>query len=191
MGLEFTDPSWDDLRFPMTGNRVDVSNGRIDYDYFNCTMGFQQNARYPNEPICMLAQLPHAKEYGTPIRPHIHWLQQATDMPNWLLAYQVIRKNEAAIIETDYSNFTLLPWAANAFTFIPGGMHQITVFDEIPLVSEELSDCIKFVLFRDSSNISGEFSGADPSSLTEHVLEFDGHVKFDGLGSHGEFSKTI
>ena len=49
--------TWDDIKFPLFGQRLDVSSGRIDYNFEDCTVDFENNARYPEEPICILGQL--------------------------------------------------------------------------------------------------------------------------------------
>ena len=179
---------WDDLKFPFTGVGLDDTSGRIDYDYFNCSIGFQANARYPEEPICALCQMPHKWNEGTYIVPHIHWIQQAADVPNWLLAYKINPLGEAISVETDYSNYTLLT-SSTVFTYVSGGLFQISSFGNIDMTGYQISDCIQFVIFRDSANASGQFAGADPSALVEHVVEFDVHYQVHTVGSRQEYIK--
>jgi len=179
---------WEDLRFPLSGQRLDSSSGRIDFNYFNGGVDYQSNARYPDEPVSMLAQLSHGTKFDE-IRPHMHWLQISSDVPNWLLAYKVIENSETTTKETDFSNHTLLTIQSHAFTYVSGNLVQISSFGAIDISSLGISDCIHFVLFRDSSNTSGEFSGADPSSSVEFVYEFDVHYEIDTIGSRSEFTK--
>ena len=183
------DLRWNDLRFPFTGSNIDVGSGRLDYDYFNGGIGFQANARYPNEPVFSVAQLPHSWKIGTMVRPHIHWLQQSANEPNWLLAYKFSENGAANAIETDYSNYTFLTKASNAFTYTSGVILQITNFGMIDTTGLGLSDTIDFAFFRDNNNTSGEFAGSDPSNLVEIVKEFDVHYQIDDRGSSDEFSK--
>jgi hypothetical protein len=191
MGNLYAQGAWDDLRFPLMGRNLDSTSGRIDYDYFNCAVGYQANARYPDEPVCMLAQMPHEWIEGSTIKPHMHWIQQSANEPNWLLCYKIVAKNTAITIETDFTNYTFLKKDSNAFTYSSGNLHQITLFPSIDMTGKSLSDCIQFALFRDSTNVSTEFAGADPSALVEYVWEFDVHYQADGLGSIQEFSKTL
>ena len=181
--------AWDDLKFPASIQQLDLTTGRLSIDYFNGGVVFSSNARFDDEPISMLAQFPHAWKAGTGIRPHIHWLQQGSDEPNFLLAYKIMKNGEAITLETDYSNYTLLTKNSNAFVYSSGVLAQITTFGEIDTTGMKISDLIHFVLFRDSANASGEFVGADPSAIDEIVLEFDVHILNDTFGSFLEFSK--
>ena len=179
---------WDDLRFPFTGNRVDVSQGRLSYNYFNCGVGFDSDARFPDEPVSSFVQMPHAWLAGSTIGPHFHWIQQSADMPNFMLAWRKVKNDDIVGVQTDFSNYTLVPWELNAFDFAVGKM-QITTFPDIDMSDMGISDSLQAVFFRDSANTSGEFSGADPSSLSEIVCEFDIHYQIDGFGSNKEFIK--
>lgn len=182
---------WDDLKFPLTGSRLDTASGRLDYNFFVGGVGFAATARYPEEPISMLAQLPHAWAYGTGIRPHIHWLQQSSDIPNWLLAYKIQGQGAAATIDTDFSGYTFAKLSTHAFTYESGIIAQISGFPEIDMTGYGLSDIIHFVLFRDSTNVSGLFAGADPSAIEEFSTEFDVHYLIDKLGSDDEYTNDV
>jgi hypothetical protein len=181
---------WDDLRFPLSGENFDISSGRVDTDYFNGTVIFANNARYPDEPGKITCQMPHRWKEGSEIRPHIHWKQQSANEPNWLLAYKIEKNGEASAIETDYSNYTLLTKDTDSYTYVSGVLNQITNFGSIDMTDVSLSDHIIFLLFRDTENTSGEFSGSDPSSLAEHMYEIDVHYQIDqDRGSRQEFIK--
>jgi len=179
---------WDDLRFPAQGNRMDVSAGRLDYDFFNGAIGYQQNARYPEEPVSMIAQMPHEWKEGSIIRPHIHWIQRGSTEPNWLLAYKIIPKGQTQTVETDFSGHTLLIKTSNAFTYTAGSIHQITNFGDIDMSLGTVSDIVHFVLFRDNDDFTGLFGGSD-SGITEYLTEFDVHYQIDTMGSNREFIK--
>lgn len=181
---------WDDLKFPFAGRNIDVASGRIDYNYYNGSISYQSNARYPDEVVSMLAQLPHAWKEGSEVRPHIHWLQQSVDEPNWLLGYKIYDNGQSGNIDTDYSNHTFVTVDNNTFTYTSGNLVQISRFPAIDMTGYGLSDMIHFVFFRDTANTSGEFVGTDPSGLVEHVIEFDIHYQTDqARGSRQEFIK--
>lgn len=182
-GRNPTTPSWDDLRFPATGQTVDVSGGRIDYDYDECGVAFQDNARYPQEPIVMAAQMPHSWIQGTAIRPHIHWLQSAADVPNWLVQYRTVVNGEAP------SAWTLAAAETLVFTYTSGTILQISSFPEIDMTGLNISDFVDIRLFRDTGNDSALFSGADPLTGNALVKELDIHYRIDGFGSTQEFTK--
>ncbi|MCP4273023.1 MAG: hypothetical protein GY781_13860 [Gammaproteobacteria bacterium] len=137
----------------------------------------------------MLAQMQHSWKNGSAVRPHLHWVQQGSDEPNWLLAYKVVDNGASVGVETDFTNYTLLKKSSNAFTYVSGNLAQITIFPEIDMTGMSTSDMIQFVLFRDSANISGEFAGSDPSAITELALEFDIHYQKDDRGSQDEYTK--
>jgi len=188
-GNQATVVGWDDSKFPFTGNNIDVASGRIDYSYPNGTISFQNNARYPNEAVSMLDQLSHKWKEGSEIRPHFHWLQQSANVPNWLMAYKIYDNNASATVDTDYTNHTFVT-STPVFTYTSGTLAQISVFPPIDMTGYTLSDMVHYVFWRDTSNASGEFAGADPSSSAEHVLEFDIHYQTDQeRGSRQEFIK--
>lgn len=186
------DGVWDDEKFPLIGQNIDQTSGRLGFDFFNGTVTFANNARYAeSETVSFTFQLSHAWKEGTNISPHIHWLQQhATNIPNWLLGYEIRKKNTTKVaLNTDFSNHTLLLPEAGVFTYSSGILEQITPFPDIDLTGCEISDIIHFCLWRDSLNTSGLFAGADPSNITEHVREFDVHALKDSAGSIPEFTK--
>ena len=178
---------WDDLKAPLQGQRLDTTSGRLDYDYFNGAVNFNANARYPDEPITILMQMPHGKKEGSNLRPHLHWLQESNATPNFLLAYKWIEINTVTTKETDFSNYTLLPINGAEFPY-QANLHQINIFDEIA-GTIGTSDCIAFALFRDSTNVSGLFAGADSYVGDVLAYEFDCHYQIDQLGSIQEFEK--
>jgi len=183
------DAVWDDLRFPFAGQSLDSPAGRIDYNYFNCAIGYQNNALYPTDRVCFLVQMPHEWLEGSDIETHMHWIQQGSAQPNWLLGYRIIKKGEQIGVQTDFSNYTLIPVDGNVFNYASGEIHQISDFATIDMTGTTISDCLQIAMWRDTTNASGEFTGSDPSSITELVLEFDIHYKIDSLGSRNEFTK--
>lgn len=188
--LILENPVWDDSKFPLTGQRLDTSAGRTDYNYFNGGVDFQDNARYPEEPISMLDQLSHKWKPGTNALPHLHWLQTVTGNPNWLLAYQILpNEDDTRTKNIDYSNHTLVK-GVPIFNYVSGVVDQITVFPEIDLSSyaDQTSLKIHYVLFRDSGDVSGLFGSSDTGLGTIFAYEFDVHMQYDRLGSNNEFS---
>jgi len=177
-------PRWDDLRFPATGARIDVSSGRLDYDYAECGINFQSNARYDNEPLCMVAQMPHSKKLGTEVRPHIHWDQNQAATPNWLLEWRWVNNGEqrGTWQQEIYTN--------NLYTYLSGNLQQLTEFPALqPPLNESVSSLLEFRVFRDSNNSSGLFAGADPYSGSALFKEFDLHYQIDSFGSPQEYTK--
>ena len=181
---------WKDAKFPFTGNRVNVSGGRVDYNYYNGGVDFANNARFnPDDCVSMLWQVNHDVQLQVNTRPHFHWHQISSAEPNWLIAYKKIKNNEAYTKETTFNNHTLLTKSSNAFTYTSGTLVQITVLPEIDMSDMGISDCIHFAFFRDVSNASGQFGGAEVGPVTEMAFEFDVHEPIDSLGSEQEYVK--
>jgi len=181
---------WDDATFPFTGQRVNVSGGRVDYNYYNGGVDFANNARYDiADCISFLWQVKHQVQVGVNTRPHLHWQQISSAEPNWLVAWKKIKNGSSYTKETDFSNHTLATKLSNLYTYTSGTLIQITKFPEIDMSDMGLSDMIHFAFFRDVANDSGEFGGAESGPATEMAFEYDVNVPIDGWGSEEEFVK--
>ena len=179
--------SWDDLRFPASGSQLFSAAGRIDYNYDDCTLDLQDTCIYPTDVLCYLPQMSHAKQLGSAIELHVHWLQNQNATPNWLLGYRWINIGETAIA---VGSETLVKWTENAITYSSGTIHQLTEFGSITKsVTDTLSSILQIRLFRDTTNVSTLFAGADPYTGDAQLLEFDIHFIKDGFGSNEEYVK--
>lgn len=187
--INYADTYYDDMLGPLVAAKMDISSGRIDYNYFNGAVAFQANARYPEEPAGIRMQIPHKWKPGTYTHPHIHWKQQSATKPNWLFAYKISENGEADIIETDYSNYTLDTIRNDVFTYSSGVLNQISEFDSIDMTGVGISDVFHVILFRDNDNTSGLFSGASPSIIVEYATDLDLHIEINEPGSANEYSK--
>lgn len=177
---------WDDLRFPLQGQRLDVSAGRIDYNYDECTVDFQDNTRYPNEVICFAAQMPHAKKMDSNAYVHLHWLQNQNATPNWLIETWWYNNGD----EVSSPTKTLSMWSSNELTYSSGTLAQITVFPVAsPPANEMVSSILKIRLFRDTANASTLFTGADPYIGTVQADELDIHYEINTFGSKLQYMK--
>jgi len=176
--------AWDDLRSPATGARIDTTTGRLDYNFTECGIEFAENARYPEEPLCIIQQMSHSKKLGTPVSPHIHWVQNSAEEPNWLIAYRVYSYGETV------PAFQLAKFEKTIFAYTGGDLAQITTFPEIECPDDEmLSLELDVILYRDSANTSGLFDGPDTYVGPVLYKEFDIHFEIDGFGSTYEFKK--
>ena len=182
--LGLTQPRWDDMRFPAISQQVDISAGRLDYDYVNCGVSFDATSRYPEDPICHIVQLPHSKRIGTELRPHIHWEQNQAATPNWLIEWRWVNNGE---LRGTYQQAAIVD---NAFAYASGNLQQISVFPTIPpIVREKTSSIMDVRIFRDSGNVSGLFAGADAYTGGALLKEFDIHYQVDSFGSQLEYTK--
>lgn len=174
---------WDDLRFQAFGQNLDIVAGRIDYNFTYCTVGFEIGARYPNEPLCILAQMPHSRKLGSVLKPHIHWVQSEINIPNWLIEYRWI-SNGGTIPLT-----TLKKYVSNSYAYSGSTIIQRTIFPDIIDTGFNISSLLTIRIFRDSANTSTLFTGLDPYTVTAELAEFDIHYEMDSLGSRTEHTK--
>lgn len=182
--LEFVGDAsvWDDLEGQLFAQRLDTSSGRIDYNFTDITVDFQTNARYPNEPVMSAHQMRHRYKFGTLMYPHLHWIQNQNDVPNWLLAYRVIENGGTV------GAFALAAWSSLAFVYSAGTILQIALFPTIAGVST-ISFSIDTKLYRDSANASGLFADTDPYTGVDSAKFFDIHFINDTVGSREEYVK--
>jgi len=184
---------WDDISNAIIAARLDTSTGRLDYDYFNAGVNFNSNARYPDEPVVIPIQLWHRLKYGSGavLRPHFHWLQEQSAVPNFILAYKKTSYGTATVKETDFTNYTLMKWDSNVFTYPGSGVFaQITKFPEIDISDMTISGSVDIVLFRDSADASGLFGASDPVGTDVTVKYNDSHAQLNQeRGSRQEYIK--
>lgn len=174
----FDPAAWDDLRFSLDAASLDSIVGRLDYDFENCGVLAQTNATYPDNPICMIVQFPHAKKLGTDINPHIHWIQNQNATPNLLMEYRWINNGgEVVTYQKAISSGAIFP-------YVSGNLLQICSWPDIsPPVGEKVSSMMDVRLFRDTTNASGLFAGADTYTGDVLLKEFDIHYETNRNGS--------
>lgn len=166
----FAYTGWEDMRFPATRVRRGATS-KPDFDYTNLGLLFPQND--DAEKIYISEQMPHAWQQGTPVRPHVHWIQESEDVPVWKLQYRFINNGDTP------GAFTTLTSASEAFTYVSGSLAQISLFPEIALGSFGTSALFDFIFYRDDNVVSGDVL----------VKTFDFHYKVDSFGSGQEYYK--
>lgn len=177
---------WDDLRFPASTARL-VPASRYSADTTNCGIIFDGGAtpaRYPDEALCHVVQLPHSWNEGTTIRPHMHWIQTDPTPPNWLLRYRFYNNGSAV---TAFTN--VIPATTEVFTYTSGSMLQISAFPNISMTDYKISCLGDVIIYRDYANASGLFAGAESGAPDVLYKEFDIHYEKDSWGSRDEFVK--
>lgn len=185
----YADSFWVDLLGPATGSRLDSNSTRYRFNFFNGTIEFDNDARNDEEPLVFEYQLLHEWKEGTNGKPHLHWPQQSADVPNWLVGYKLDNNGETGAIETDFTGYTFGVIQSHAYTYTSGVLNQISILPDFDLSGAGISSLLKVVLFRDTTNASGLFAGADPSALTEHISDLDIHIEVDMPGSRDEYVK--
>lgn len=176
---------WEDLRFPAAAFRLDSAATRYSYDFVNLGVEFDDNARYTEEVIGIIAQMSHGYLLGSGIDIHLHWEQNQNAVPNWLMDYRAYDIGEAS-----NGSWTTVTGTTVEIAYSSGSIHNITEFvsDWDPGLSE-VSGLVEIKLWRDTANTSGEFAGADGYTGGALTKEIDIHYQIDQPGSLGEYSK--
>lgn len=178
--------TYDDLSFPAIAQNLDVSSGRIDYDYTEQTIDFRDNARYPNEVLSITYQMRHTRKNDSNLFPHIHWFQNQNAFPNLLCEYRWY--NNGDLVPSSFTQ-VILSSADNIFPYTSGVLFQITQIAAINGVGKGLSSNIDIKLYRDSNNNSGLFTGPDSYSGDFKLKQLDLHFEQDMKGSRQPYVK--
>jgi len=171
------------------GKNLDTPSGRVDFDYINGVIKFQSNARFPNEPISLILNLPNSWKEGSDIIPILDWIQQSQEKPNWLLSYKFVSRGEEFEISTDYNNHLLKTISNELFAFQGNTISQTSVFEPIKTNGFKILDSIKINIFRDTENHSGLFQSIDLSGIDELIQSLSFILVKDGIGSSQENTK--
>jgi len=165
---------WDDLRFPFTQTKRG-SNDLPNFDYTDLGLLFPQNDA--TEKIYIIAQLPRHYEEHTGLRPHIHYIQDETEVPVFKMDYRWYRNGDAV----PESFTTLSTEATPVFEYSSGSILQILSFPEIEPISQvsKASSFVDIIVYRDDNVVTGDLL----------AKEFDIHYRIDSLGSEQEFIK--
>lgn len=171
--------AWDDLRFPFTGQRLDTSAGRIDYNFTENTVDFQDNAT-SNDQVNIIAQMQHEYAADTNVHPHIHWIQNQDADPAWRMDYRHYPNGGQVPAWTT----GVAPLTAREFTYTSGNMLQIT---EFPIISGSALSGYGVSWFMDIKIY--RVSASDSYSGDASAKEFDLHYIRDTRGSRQEYIK--
>jgi len=153
----------------------DLTEGTLDFKN-NCDL---------NDWALMNVQINHDWKAGSAVEPHIHWFQNASGTPNWLIQYRWQSSCQAKT-----TSWTSKKWTASACTYVSGTIHQITSFGTISApVGYGISDILQIRFIRDVADTSTLFGGADAYSGDAEALSSDVHIEVDTLGSRALYSK--
>lgn len=179
--------TWRDELGPLIGQRLESPGSDIVQDVAEGATTFKSSARYPTDYVTQTLQLNHDWFYST-VDFHVHYWQAPTAVPNFLAGYRWQINGEAK--ETAW---TLLPLTVGIFTH-PGVITLNQIFngatDITPPVTASLSEGFQVRIYRDYTNASGLFSGAETSGLDVSAWSSDMHRRSNTLmGSREEYSK--
>ena len=177
---------WRDELQSVTGAQITSPSADFQQNVAEASVTAEATARYPTDYITTNWQINHDWVLGSSIYPHIHWWQTEADMPNWLLAYRWQKQGTQKTMD-----WTELPWIANAAEWTAGTLNQITGFGaiEAPEGDGEVSDIVQIRLYRDVTNVSTKFGGAEASPLDQDIVNLDVHIQVDMFGSREEYQK--
>lgn len=177
---------WRDELQALIGARLESPSSDIVQNNAEGSLTFESTARYPTDYVTTNHQLNHDWANGTNIEVHLHWWQVAAAVPNWLVAYRWQKQGSAKT-----TTWTELPWSSNVFTYSAGTLNQITDFGVItpPVGYGQVSDIVQFRLYRDVTNVSTEFAGAEAAPGDVDAVNLDTHMQVNMLGSRQEYVK--
>jgi hypothetical protein len=180
--LNGTATTWDDLQGSVLS--LEKQGSGLSTNVAENTVDFTTGATL-NDYLYDNYQMKHKWMLGSNVHPHIHWEQTQANHPNFLIRYRWQRQGE---LKT--TAWTDLPMTEDAFTYAAGTLNQISSGGAIvPPTGYGLSDILEFQIFRDNSNDSGAFAGADPYTGDASIVFIDIHIEADTLGSNTEFVK--
>lgn len=178
--------TWRDELQPLIGSRLESPASDIQINIPEGSVTFEASARYPTDYAVVVLQINHDWELGSNVHVHIHWWQVIVEVANWLIATRWQKQGGAKT--TAWTNSII---SANAYAWTAGTLNQITEFTPIvpPVGYGEVSDILQIRLFRDVTNVSGLFAGAEAAPADIDVVNLDAHIKTDTLGSREEYVK--
>jgi hypothetical protein len=169
--LEGTASVWDDLLQPATSGKKGA-NDKPDFNYTEMTVDFPQNDT--TEILYFNIQLPHTWKEGSFVFPHVHFLQNQTNVPTFKIDHRWAGLGES------FSNWETYTMSTLVFPYTSGTVHQIVYGNPgISGAGKGLSSMLQIKLYRDDNVFTGDCS----------VLSFDIHIEISSLGSFTEFTK--
>lgn len=167
---------WDDLRFPLTRDKQGQSD-KPEYDFDNIGLLFPQND--PAEIAYITAQMSHAWDITTSLKPHIHYIQSQDVSPVFKVDY---RWYDNGCLPPE--SWTTISGYVSQFPYVGSGELQIENFEEMDPSAQNppisgMSSFIDIKLYRDDNEYVGDCL----------VKEFDIHYRMNTFGSQFEYIK--
>ena len=168
---------WKDLKGQLHGDKLYSPAGKITFNVDEITLDYATNAQYPIDMAVVTYEIEHSYKEGTDLYPHIHFMQDEDDSPNWLIEYRIVRNGE------NVTSWSLLEYISLEYTYTSGDILQVALFDKIDGTDLLISDFVDVRIYRDNSNASTLFSGVDTYSGLGRLKGIDLHYQSDTLGS--------
>ena len=165
------------MRFPATGNRVDVGGGVLDFNYPEKGIDFPSTATSAdNNSLHIIAQIPHSWVEGSSLYPHLHWIQNQNEPVAWEMSYRWYNNNE--IVPSSYSSTEVIK---TVFPYVSNNLLQISTFPILSGTGMKISSFLDIKISR--VGVNDNYTG---DALYK---EFDVHFQSDLPGSRQEFIK--
>lgn len=178
--------TWRDELGPLLGQRLQSPGSDITQNLPEGTITFKASARYPADYITYTLQLNHDWLVQSTCDFHVHWWQASAANVNWLVEYRWQVNGQAKT-----AGWTQLPLTSQIFTYAAGTLNQINdgSANITPPATAQLSDIFQVRLYRDYTNVSTLFAGAEASGLDVEAMSSDMHRRSDTIGSREEYAK--
>lgn len=163
---------------------IKVLGAGLTLDTTESTLDFSSAADLNDYAIANY-QINHDWKAGSVIYPHVHFFQNQNAKPNALIRYRW--QQECQPKTTAWFDY---PMTSLACPYTSGTINQIIYGNGItPPVNYATSDILQMRLFRDNTNASGQFSGANAYTGDWEVTSWDIHLEIDTLGSRTQYTK--
>ena len=163
---------WDDLKIPPTSTKRG-SNDLPHYDYTNLGLLFPENDA--SEKVYFTLIFPHGYIIGTDIFPHVHFIQDVSNLPTFKMDYRWYDQGESPPAFT-----TISTNGSTVFSYSSGSIAQVLEFPSINGGTiSEVASIMDVIFYRDDANVAGDVL----------FKEFDIHIELNSIGSFQEYSK--
>lgn len=178
--------TWRDELGPLLGSRLESPGSDIVQNLTEGTITFEASAVYPSDFITYTLQINHDWLVQSVVEFHVHWWQANAEAANWLIEYRWQVNGQAKT-----AGWTAVPLTSLIFSYTAGTLNQISdgAASITPPATAQLSDIFQVRLYRDYTNVSTLFSGAETSGLDIEAVSADMHRRSDTMGSRTEYSK--
>lgn len=178
--------TWRDELGSLLGSRLESPGSDIVQNLTEGTITFKASARYPTDFVVYSLQINHDWLALSDAEFHIHWWQANAQAANWLAGYRWQMNGQAKT-----AGWTLLPLTNLVFSYTAGTLNQISDGSTTitPPANAGLSDIFQVKLWRDYTNVSTLFSGAETTGLDIEAMSADMHRRSDTMGSRTEYTK--
>lgn len=186
--LEFNGDAttWRDELGPLLGSRLESPGSDIVQNLTEGSITFKDSAVYPTDFVSYTLQVNHDWLVQSAVEFHVHWWQANAQAANWLIGYRWQVNGQAKT-----AGWTLVPLTSLVFSYSAGTLNQISdaASTITPPAAAQLSDIFQVKLYRDYTNASTLFAGAETTGLDVDAMSADMHRRSDTLGSRQEYVK--